>query len=63
MYPVFDLILRIVGYIPTDLKIREQGRAARGTITCHCGKQASMRACSDVSGVWINCPDCGFSDI
>jgi hypothetical protein len=47
-----------------DLQIGEDGHSARGITLCQeCESIASIRACSDVKGVWIVCPLCGLIDM
>ncbi len=47
----------------TNIRTLERGRCARGKTTCpYCKATCEVSVCSDVGGVWWNCPKCGLVD-
>ncbi len=60
---IINLLKQRLGELPKDFKIYENGHSARGTIICICKEKVTFTACSDVGGIWVNCPKCGFYDI
>jgi hypothetical protein len=62
--PAVDLIDSRVAYPVGKLTVTEDGRAAHGQTVCPtCNSEATIRACSDVGGIWLSCPKCGLIDV